>query len=117
MTIHDREALERTVMPRCARAGATSRTRAHGGAVMTDPQTNVRAAERPASEVRETARLELFRLARDTGAQIITRPMFRGEREPAVCDVLGERETTTSTIRSVKPGAAPFRPPDRGRTT
>jgi hypothetical protein len=54
---------------------------------MTEPETGARAAERRAFEVRETARREAFRLARDAGAQIITRPVFRGEQEPTARDV------------------------------
>jgi hypothetical protein len=54
---------------------------------MTEPDTSARAAERRMSAVRETARRETFRLARDSGAQIVTRPLFRGEKEPTVRDV------------------------------
>jgi hypothetical protein len=39
------------------------------------------------SEARQTARREAIRLARDVGAQTVTRPIFPGEREPAVRDV------------------------------
>jgi hypothetical protein len=54
---------------------------------MTESETTARAAYRRAFEVRETVRREAFRLARDAGAQVIARPMFRGEQEPAVRDV------------------------------
>src|SRR5258706_12372730 len=54
---------------------------------MTEPDTSARDAERRMSAVRETARRETFRLARDSGAQIVTRPIFRGEKEPTVRDV------------------------------
>jgi len=54
---------------------------------MTEPDANARDAERRTYEARETARRETFRLARDSGARIITRPVFRGENEPAVRDV------------------------------
>src|SRR5260370_40950159 len=51
---------------------------------MTEPETNT--GERMAA-ARDTARREAFRLARERGAEIITRPMFRSEKEPAVRDV------------------------------
>jgi hypothetical protein len=54
---------------------------------MTEPDTNARYAERRRYEARATARRETFRLARDSGAQIVTRPVFRGENEPTVRDV------------------------------
>jgi hypothetical protein len=54
---------------------------------MTDTDTGGRDAERRMFEVRQTARREAFRLARDAGAQIVTRPMFRSGREPGVRDV------------------------------
>src|SRR5215472_8188133 len=44
-------------------------------------------ARRHSFEVRETARREAFRLARDTGAQTVTRQMFSGQKEPTVRDV------------------------------
>jgi hypothetical protein len=54
---------------------------------MTEPDTSAQAAERRAFEVRETARRETVRLARDAGAQFVTRPVYRSEREPTVRDV------------------------------
>jgi hypothetical protein len=54
---------------------------------MTEPDTSADDAEQRMFAVRETARRETFRLARDTGAQIVTRPVFRGESEPTVRDV------------------------------
>jgi len=54
---------------------------------MTEPGTTGPDAGQRLSEARQTARREAFRLARDAGAQIVTRPMFRSEREPAVRDV------------------------------
>jgi hypothetical protein len=54
---------------------------------MTEPSPSARDAERRRPAVRETARRETFRLARDSGAQIVTRPVFRGEKEPTVRDV------------------------------
>ena len=38
-------------------------------------------------EARETARREAFRLARDTGAPIVQRPMYSRDNEPSVRDV------------------------------
>jgi hypothetical protein len=54
---------------------------------MTEPDTSARDAERRMYEVRETARRETIQLARDSGAQLVTRPVFRGEKEPTVRDV------------------------------
>jgi len=54
---------------------------------MTEPDTNARDAERRRYEARATACREAFRLARDSGAEIVTRPMFRGENESTVRDV------------------------------
>jgi hypothetical protein len=54
---------------------------------MTEPDTSAQAAERHISEVRQTARREAVRLARDAGAHLVTRPMFRGEQQPTVQDV------------------------------
>ncbi|HVB41430.1 MAG TPA: hypothetical protein VNF47_01830 [Streptosporangiaceae bacterium] len=47
---------------------------------MTEP------AKRAAGAARETARRETFRLARDAGAEIVTRPIY-SSREPTVRDV------------------------------
>jgi hypothetical protein len=54
---------------------------------MTEPGTTGPDAGRGMFEARQTARREAFRLARDAGAQILTGPMFRSERESAVRDV------------------------------
>jgi|SRR5216683_6852950 len=54
---------------------------------MTESDAGTQGAERRMFEVRETARSEAFRLARDAGAQIVTRPMFRRDKEPTVRDV------------------------------
>jgi len=54
---------------------------------MTEPDTNARDAERRSHEARATARREAFRLARDSGAEIVTRPVFRGDNQPTVRDV------------------------------
>jgi hypothetical protein len=45
-----------------------------------NPEQRIRAA-------RGTVRREAVRLARDAGAQTVTRPMFRGDKEPTVRDV------------------------------
>jgi hypothetical protein len=54
---------------------------------MTGPDTSTENARERIAAARETAGREAFRLARDAGAPIVTRPMFRGEPEPAVRDV------------------------------
>jgi hypothetical protein len=54
---------------------------------MTEPDTSADDAERHAFEVRETARREAFRLARDAGADIIDRPAYSSGSEPTVRDV------------------------------
>jgi hypothetical protein len=54
---------------------------------MTGPDTTARDAEQHAFEIRQAARREAFRLARDTGARLVTRPMLRSDNEPAVLDV------------------------------
>jgi hypothetical protein len=54
---------------------------------MTEPKTNTGNAEQRAQAARDTARRDAFQLARDTGAAIVTRPVFRGESEPTVRDV------------------------------
>src|SRR5215471_5355171 len=53
---------------------------------MTEPDTSAQDPERRRSEVRETARREAMRLARG-GGDLVTRPMFRGERQRTVRDV------------------------------
>jgi hypothetical protein len=58
-----------------------------GNNLMTEPDMSARDTERRMFEVRETARRESFRLACDSGAQIVMRPVFRGEKEPTVRDV------------------------------
>jgi hypothetical protein len=54
---------------------------------MTGHDENASSADQRASGARQAARREAFRLARDSGAQTVTRPMFRGEKEPTVRDV------------------------------
>jgi hypothetical protein len=54
---------------------------------MTGPNTSGQDAERHAFEVRETARREAFRLARQAGADIIDRPMYSSGTEPTVRDI------------------------------
>jgi hypothetical protein len=54
---------------------------------MTQPNPSAHDAERHAFEVRETARRETFRLARQAGAGIIDRPMYSSGSEPTVRDV------------------------------
>ena len=54
---------------------------------MTEPDTSTNNTERRIRAARETARREAVRLARDSGAQTVTRPMFRGDKEPTVRDV------------------------------
>ncbi len=54
---------------------------------MTEPDTNTSSAEQRRFEARQTARREAFRLARDTGAPIIERPMYSRDKEPTVRDV------------------------------
>jgi hypothetical protein len=51
---------------------------------MTTPETPL---GRHAAEVRWTARRETLRLARDAGAGLVTRPMFRTDKESTVRDV------------------------------
>ncbi len=51
---------------------------------MTEPETNL---QQRVAAARETARRETIRLARDSGAAIVTRPMFPGDTEPTVRDV------------------------------
>jgi hypothetical protein len=54
---------------------------------MTEPEINTENTEQRIRAARETARREAVRLARDSGAQTVTRPMFRGDKEPTVRDV------------------------------
>src|SRR6266851_1129177 len=54
---------------------------------MTEPDTNTSSAEQRRFEARQTARREAFRLARDTGAPIIERPVYSRDKEPTVRDV------------------------------
>jgi hypothetical protein len=54
---------------------------------MTEPDTSAKDAQRRTFDVRETARREAFRLARDAGAQIVAHLMFHDAKEPAVRDV------------------------------
>jgi hypothetical protein len=54
---------------------------------MTEPKTSTENTEQRMRAARETARREASRLARDADAAIVTRPMFRGDKEPAVRDV------------------------------
>jgi len=54
---------------------------------MTEPQANRETTEQRRWAARETVRREAFRLARDAGAQTVTRPVFRGDAEPTVRDV------------------------------
>ncbi len=49
---------------------------------MTNPET----ADKRTRAARDTADREAFRLARDSGAAIVTRPMFRRDKAPAVRD-------------------------------
>jgi hypothetical protein len=54
---------------------------------MTEHDENLSSAEQRRFEARETARREAFRLARDTGAPVIERPMYSRDKEPTVRDV------------------------------
>jgi hypothetical protein len=54
---------------------------------MTEPDANPDNPQQRAAAAREAARREAFRLARDTGAATVTRPMFPGDTEPTVRDV------------------------------
>jgi hypothetical protein len=51
---------------------------------MAEPETS---PEQRRDAAREAAHRETFRLARDSGAAIVTRPMFPGDNEPTVRDV------------------------------
>src|SRR6266700_6434645 len=54
---------------------------------MTEHDENLSSAEQRRFEARETARREAFRIARDTGAPIIERPMYSRDKKPTVRDV------------------------------
>jgi hypothetical protein len=54
---------------------------------MPEHQTNPRTAEQRIAAARAAARGETFRLARDSGAGLVTRPMFGSDKEPTVRDV------------------------------
>jgi len=54
---------------------------------VTEPETNPDNLQQRIAAARETARREAFRLARDSGAAIVTRPMFHGDTESTVRDV------------------------------
>ena len=54
---------------------------------MTESQPRPRNAEARMAAAREAVRADAFRLARDSGSQIITRPMFSDRSEPTVRDV------------------------------
>ena len=54
---------------------------------MTEPKIMTENTGQRIRAARETARREAVRLARDSGAQTVTRPMFRGDKEPTVRDV------------------------------
>lgn len=54
---------------------------------MTGPKINTENTDQLIRAARETVRREAARLARDSIAQNVTRPMFRGDKEPTVRDV------------------------------
>jgi hypothetical protein len=54
---------------------------------MTEPRTNTGNPGQRARAARDTARRDTIQLARETGAAMVTRPLFRGENEPTVRDV------------------------------
>ena len=54
---------------------------------MTEPQPSLQNAEARMAAAREAVRADAFRLARDSGSQIITRRMFSDRPEPTVRDV------------------------------
>ncbi len=54
---------------------------------MPEPDTHAETAARHWAAARDTARREAFRLARERGSDIVTRPMFWGDKEPTVRDV------------------------------
>jgi hypothetical protein len=54
---------------------------------VTEPDTNPDNPQQRMAAARAAAGREAFRLARDTGAAIVTRPMFPGEKLPTVRDV------------------------------
>jgi hypothetical protein len=51
------------------------------------PDTSRQTAGLPMTDARAAVRREAFRIARDAGAELVTRPLFRGQKEPAVQDV------------------------------
>jgi hypothetical protein len=54
---------------------------------MTEHDENPSSAGQRRFEARQTVRREAFRLARDTGAPIIERPVYSRDKEPTVRDV------------------------------
>jgi hypothetical protein len=54
---------------------------------MSEPRTSPQDTEARLAAAREAIRADAFRLARDTGAGIITRPVFSGRAEPTTPDV------------------------------
>jgi hypothetical protein len=54
---------------------------------MTEQQAPAATSAQRIAAARETVRRETFRLARDHGAQVITRPMYSSNTEPTVSDV------------------------------
>src|SRR5262249_51996090 len=77
-----RDGQRRSPWPRLGRAPHERSTPA-----MTEPKTRGENTAQRIGASRETARREAVRLARDSGAQTVTRPMFRGDKEPTVRDV------------------------------
>lgn len=70
---------------------------------MTEPETDTENPEHRRRAARDTARRDVFQLARSAGASIVTRPVFRGENEPAVRDV--EPLAGARTARDLELGA------------
>jgi len=54
---------------------------------MPGPETNPTTADQRRTAARNQARRAAFQLARDCGAQIVTRPVFAADKEPTVRDV------------------------------
>jgi hypothetical protein len=54
---------------------------------MTEPATNTNDAARRFDAASETVRREAFRLARDSGASLVTRPIYSSQKEPTARDV------------------------------
>ena len=54
---------------------------------MTDPDTNTSQAETRIAAARDAVRREAFRLARDSGADLVTRPIYSSDPEPTIRDV------------------------------